>query len=598
MPATVKKGNYWRKPAFVTLCLLGVAIPALGEAQQATAPTTSASGYLKDSPYARRREALKASQPVIGPKVQAVVRQRITPSDTVRRFGYSSVEPAIVPPPAYASPQVIAPTAPVQVAEPAPIPMQPQPVTIYEEPVQVPQPVPVTTSPQPPVQVAEPLAPVPPAITYEEPVPLMTAEPAVPPFLPDNDVAQAGEKQGQEALPWEDAPASEQPESQIVKVSPSPAVQQPLDTPPSLPPVVEPAQPQVPENVPDTDIYVVEEIPAQEPLPWKDLPATTQPETVVMATEEIAPSPAFTEPPVAEITPPAPAAVENPIVAQALAEVLPTDAAVDSTTQEQLQPVLPEPPLSDASRATLHSIPPGIQEPKAQEPKEPISVVHAAVPNLELPEGDVKLHESQGIRIEVKQQNFNENLYLEQAFAAVQAGQFEVAKSMYRQILQAQPGSVPAMFGLASLLQRDGQKTEARQLYSQILEQEPHNRETLNNFLIMVSEESPSEALQELRRLEADNPNFDPIPAQIAAIQAQQGQIGSAIDSMVRAAQLAPDNVTYKHNLAILLDQAGRKPEAIAAYQQVIEAYKQGQPIPADVSAIQERLTYLLSNRS
>ena len=115
----------------------------------------------------------------------------------------------------------------------------------------------------------------------------------------------------------------------------------------------------------------------------------------------------------------------------------------------------------------------------------------------------------------------------------------------------------------------------------------------MNNFLVLVSDESPQDALPELERLEARNPDFSPIPAQTAIVLDKLGFKDEARAKMLRAIELAPDNMTYKYNLAIMLDHQGRVADATALYRMLIESSLRGEKVPASTDAMQRRLNYL-----
>jgi tetratricopeptide (TPR) repeat protein len=113
----------------------------------------------------------------------------------------------------------------------------------------------------------------------------------------------------------------------------------------------------------------------------------------------------------------------------------------------------------------------------------------------------------------------------------------------------------------------------------------------------LVADEAPQAALDQLEKLENRNPDFSPIPAQMAVIYQKQGNMDKASEKMFRAVSLAPENLTYRYNLAILMDKQRNYEEAAKLYQQIIEAYQRGEVIPGNPLKIQERLTFIRSNR-
>ncbi len=153
-----------------------------------------------------------------------------------------------------------------------------------------------------------------------------------------------------------------------------------------------------------------------------------------------------------------------------------------------------------------------------------------------------------------------------------------------------------ALFGLATTYHRLGLLDKARPVYGKLLAIDPHHKEALNNFLALVGEEAPEEALRIMARLEEMNPNFSTIPAQMALLYKKVGDLDNAAASMLRAVTISPENLIYKYNLAILYDLRGDKANAAILYRELVEARFRGQELPAPVEEIQERLTFLMSN--
>jgi tetratricopeptide (TPR) repeat protein len=144
---------------------------------------------------------------------------------------------------------------------------------------------------------------------------------------------------------------------------------------------------------------------------------------------------------------------------------------------------------------------------------------------------------------------------------------------------------------------RARQFDKARPLYRRLLLIDPQNRDGFNNFLVLLADEAPREALVEMGKLETANPGFSNIPAQMAVIYEKIGDQDKAIGKMFRAVELAPENLTYRYNLAIMLDKQKNYDEAAKLYRQLIEAAARGEKIPGNVDNIQQRLTFISSNR-
>ncbi len=214
-----------------------------------------------------------------------------------------------------------------------------------------------------------------------------------------------------------------------------------------------------------------------------------------------------------------------------------------------------------------------------------------------LPEAQATPRPRADISMARKKTHYNINDDIEKAYNSLLAGDTETAVNHYSSALTHNPNNQEALFGLAATYQRAGQSEMARPAYSRLLQINPQHREALNNFLALVAEEAPQEALQELLTLQTRNPDFAGLKAQIAIVYQKIGQTDQAIDYMGHALGLAPENLAYRYNLAVLLDHNGKREDAAALYQQLIEASLRGQAIPGDLNRIQQRLTFLRSNK-
>lgn len=257
----------------------------------------------------------------------------------------------------------------------------------------------------------------------------------------------------------------------------------------------------------------------------------------------------------------------------------------------------PAPSLSSQSQAIIGKIPP-VTDAKPEPPlAQKVDVAHAKKTHVLTGESAAKPREVSGVKAgAVRRTQMDVNYELERAYNALIAGHSETAIQIYEDILTGAPKNKEALFGLASTYHRLGQIDIARTLYGKLLAIEPKHRDGLNNFLVLLADEAPQEALTQMERLEAQNPGFSPIPAQMAIIYQKLGDQDKAVDKMYRALAIAPENITYRYNLAIMLDKSGKYAEAGKLYGQLLDSYAKGSVIPGDATKIQQRLTFIRSN--
>lgn len=297
--------------------------------------------------------------------------------------------------------------------------------------------------------------------------------------------------------------------------------------------------------------------------------------------------------------------IENPALPVATGKQIPVENPV-ATSPEPLAPVAlsagapavaSAEPLSDASRSILSKFPSKLNGAPAAASKSKQDVaINRLSPDIKAivaPNVKIESYDSVGLSIKVQRPGLDTNFELNRAYTALNNGDTTVAAETYRNILQTEPNNEDALFGLAATYHRLGDLDRARPYYAQLLKINPNHREGLINFLALVSDEAPQEALAELERLEQRNPEFSPIPAQQAALLMKSGYPDQAREKMLRAIELAPDNLTYKYNLAIMLDRQGNYTDASALYRLLIDASLKGQKIPAPLDTIQKRLNYI-----
>lgn len=350
-------------------------------------------------------------------------------------------------------------------------------------------------------------------------------------------------------------------------------------------------------------------------------PSSAMPAAAPATTSFIAPAPVFAAAPmqpavpVAPVTAPALAAQpqQKPIV---IADPIPSPAPAPAVVAQQAhvvrvpaptspgplmtaqRPALPEAQapteLSSQSRAILSKIPSRIDTPPAGKTQRVgLARVSPQIQDVLGKDAQEDAYNAVGLSIKVRRPGLDTDYELNRAYSALMGGDSAQAIEIYKNILSVEPRNQDALFGLAATYHRQGQTDQARPFYGMLLQLNPNHREALNNFLTLVSEESPQDALPELERLELRNPDFSPIPAQIAIVLDKVNYPDRAEDKMLRAIELAPENLTYKYNLAIMLDRHHRYADAGALYRYLIAASLKGETVPASLDALQKRLNYI-----
>lgn len=250
---------------------------------------------------------------------------------------------------------------------------------------------------------------------------------------------------------------------------------------------------------------------------------------------------------------------------------------------------------------TLAKIPDTVSsEGRINENKNSFTIDRAAPAN-NLPEEslqpiDKTYDEDVGIRVEVKKSQPKTALLYEQAMEALEAEQYEVAISLFKELHEKRPFDENALFGLAVAYQKNLQREQAKDAYEQLLKINKKSANAINNYLALVGEEAPLSAIEEFKQLQKANPEFAAIPAQIAMLYLKIDKLSEAAEFMSHAVTLEPTNVQYIYNLAIIFDKKGNKKFAASLYGQVLDlAAFNSAALPDSADRIRERMSYISS---
>ena len=173
-------------------------------------------------------------------------------------------------------------------------------------------------------------------------------------------------------------------------------------------------------------------------------------------------------------------------------------------------------------------------------------------------------------------------------------GDLHEAILAYQAFLLDYPDDKPALLGIAKAYQKNQQFKASRDVYVKLISLEPANATAMNNLILLISEQHPSIALQQLFELEKSNSSYAPIPAQIATVYMQNAEFAEAVKSLKRALDLDPRNTRYKFAIAICYEYLNFNQEALAIYKDLYSSIKKKGLVFDDKKVIEERI-YLLS---
>jgi tetratricopeptide (TPR) repeat protein len=161
---------------------------------------------------------------------------------------------------------------------------------------------------------------------------------------------------------------------------------------------------------------------------------------------------------------------------------------------------------------------------------------------------------------------------LKQAADHARAGRVEPAQKLYRQVLEARPRNVAALFGLAELEGRIGRTEEGIHLARRALaidEREPELHSLLSFLLLRVGDIDGAE--QAARRAIRLSPNNEAAHRMLADCHHRMHRIDEAIAEVRKALAIDPGSVNAEVFLAALLREKGELDEARRGLESVLE---------------------------
>jgi protein O-GlcNAc transferase len=159
----------------------------------------------------------------------------------------------------------------------------------------------------------------------------------------------------------------------------------------------------------------------------------------------------------------------------------------------------------------------------------------------------------------------------EQALAAHRSGRLEDADILYRDILRADAGNLPALRGLGFLEGQRGRYAEAALLLGTVLEQTPQDETTLKDYghALMLAGQADA-ALAAYDRLLAIRPDVVEVLYNRAILLSGQGRTTDALATLDRALALQPGSATIVYSRGVMMSQLGRHEEALANYDRAL----------------------------
>ena len=258
-----------------------------------------------------------------------------------------------------------------------------------------------------------------------------------------------------------------------------------------------------------------------------------------------------------------------------------------------LRPVTPEPPPSAPAVAAT---PPAAREtppPRtsarlfAPAPEAVVAAPAAATPEAAPP--------ATAFRPTTAQDRPRVPATLSAGYDALRKGDLEAARRNYAAARAAEPASLDAVLGLATVEARSGQREAAEALYRRALEIDPRNPTALAALAILTETGRTEAAATDLEREAARQPGSAAIHLMLGNLHAAQGRWAQAQGAYFEAHRLEPGNVETLHNLAVSLDRLGQPRAAADFYRRALEGAR-SQASQIDPAAVERRLAEIMKD--
>ena len=159
--------------------------------------------------------------------------------------------------------------------------------------------------------------------------------------------------------------------------------------------------------------------------------------------------------------------------------------------------------------------------------------------------------------------HFDANFSLGRAYFG--SGDLAASIAAFRAALKQQPRNVKANFFLASALERDGDTTNALNIYRELVKISPAFAEGylgLGVLLIKTDGENSSEGLENLRKAVEINSNLYEAQVTLGKALLRQNKTEEALIYLQKAVELLPDNPEPHYQLLQVFRKLGKKSEA------------------------------------
>ena len=200
---------------------------------------------------------------------------------------------------------------------------------------------------------------------------------------------------------------------------------------------------------------------------------------------------------------------------------------------------------------------------------------------------------SEAVKITRNNPSVGINPSLLAAYQAFNAGNDVQAQGYYRQVLQSDVRNVDALLGMAAIASRQGRNNDAAGWYSKVLEVEPRNSIAQAALISASSQIDPIGSETRIKNLLTQQPEAAYLYAALGGLYSDQNRWAEAQQAYFQAYHFDDSNAEYAFNLAISLDQLGKKALALQYYRQTLDLVTRSGAAGIDRAQLESRITQL-----
>jgi Tfp pilus assembly protein PilF len=156
-------------------------------------------------------------------------------------------------------------------------------------------------------------------------------------------------------------------------------------------------------------------------------------------------------------------------------------------------------------------------------------------------------------------------------FAALKAGDLNVARHSYGAALNVDPSNVDALLGMATVEARVGNRDGARAYYRKVLESDPRNATALAGLAATADALAPDMLETQLRGELARAPGSAALHFALGGLYASQARWSEAQAQYFESYRLDPQSADAAFNLAVSLDHVGQPRLAAQYYKRALD---------------------------